>query len=90
MSLINPLRTFRDRLTMLCLAQSMEVCVSTEIWADERERLVKLLRDYESGKITHLDEDETGQLRRETTAERIAAVKHRLAELDAKLGLDGA
>jgi hypothetical protein len=68
----------------------MEVCVSTEIWADERERLVKLLRDYESGKITHLDEDETGQLRGETTAERIAAVKHRLAELDAKLGLDGA
>jgi hypothetical protein len=64
----------------------MEVAVTNENWREERERLVALLQGYESGEITQFDEDDAGLLRRETTAERIANVKKRIAALDARLG----
>ena len=59
--------------------------MSTEIWAQERERQLELLRDYESGKITPFDEIGDAAVKRPTTAERIAAIKQRLAALDARL-----
>ena len=58
----------------------------SENWHEERERLRALLHSYETGKLTHFNEDEHGQLRRETTAERIESVKRRLAALEERLG----
>lgn len=60
--------------------------MGSENWTEERERLLGLLQDYESGKVTHFEGDDSGQLRRETTAERIVSLKHRIADLDARLG----
>ena len=54
----------------------------------ERARLQDLLDKYESGKATHYDEDETGQLRRDTTAERCASLRERIAHCDRKLAED--
>lgn len=54
----------------------------------ERAKLQTLLESYESGKVTHLDEDETGQLRRDTTAERIDSLKGRIADFDRMLAED--
>ena len=62
----------------------MEPPVSTENWAEERERLVRLLEGIESGKITHVDEDDFRQLQA-TNKENIAALKARLAELNTRL-----
>jgi hypothetical protein len=59
--------------------------VSTENWHEERKRLLTMLERLEGGKSTHFDEDETGQLRHETTDQAIERVKLRLAELDARL-----
>jgi hypothetical protein len=64
----------------------VEAFVSTENWAQERERLLGLLGSLESGRLTHFDEDETGQLRRHTTVDSIASIKQRLADLEARLG----
>jgi hypothetical protein len=54
-------------------------------WLAERKRLANLLKNYESGKVTHLDLDADGYLGRNTTAERIIALKERIAYLDEKL-----
>ena len=59
--------------------------MSTENWTEERDRLVRLLEGIESGKITHVDEDDLRQLRA-TNEGNIAALRARLAELNSRLG----
>ena len=60
--------------------------MSTENWAEERDRLRQLLSDYESGKITHFDEVDDGAVKPATTDERIASIRERLAALEDRLG----
>ena len=59
--------------------------MSTENWAEERERLVKLLQAVDTGDITHVDQDGTDQLR-PTDEKNVAALRARLAELNDRLG----
>lgn len=59
--------------------------VSTENWAEERDRLVRLLAGIESGTITHVDEEDLRQLQA-TNPQNIAALKERLAELNSRFG----
>jgi hypothetical protein len=59
--------------------------VSTENWAEERERLVKLLEGIDAGTITHVDQCGTDQLL-PTNENNIAALRARLAELKSRLG----
>lgn len=63
----------------------MEAPVSTENWTEERTRIVKLLKAIESGKITHVDEEDLRQLQ-PTSEDNIAVLRARLAQLDARLG----
>lgn len=65
----------------------MEAIVSAENWHEERDRLVQLIQAIESGKITHIDEDDLRQLQA-TNPENIAVLKERLAKLNARLGDD--
>ncbi len=57
----------------------------SENWHEERERLVKLLKAIESGKITHVDENGLRQLQA-TNPENIEWIKERIAELNRRLG----
>jgi hypothetical protein len=59
--------------------------VSAENWHEERDRLVRLLKAIESGKITHIDEEDLRQLQ-VTSPDNIAVLKERLAKLNARLG----
>jgi len=59
--------------------------VSAENWHEERDRLVRLLDAIDTGKITHIDEEEERQLQA-TTPENIAALRKRLEDLNARLG----
>jgi hypothetical protein len=59
--------------------------VSAENWHEERERLVELLQAIESGKVTHIDEEDLRQLQ-PTNPDNIALIKERLAKLNARLG----
>ncbi|MFL6728236.1 MAG: hypothetical protein ACJ8FS_17235 [Sphingomicrobium sp.] len=59
--------------------------MSAENWHEERDRLVQLLKAIESGKITHVDEEDLRQLQA-TNPENIASLKERLAQLNARLG----
>ena len=61
--------------------------MSTENWTEERERLVRLLEGIEAGKVTHVDQDGLHQLRA-TNEQNVAALRARLAELNARLGED--
>jgi hypothetical protein len=63
----------------------VEAIVSAENWHEERDRLVQLLKGIESGKITHIDENDQRQLQA-TNDENIALLKARLAKLNARLG----
>lgn len=63
----------------------MEAVVSAENWHEERDRLVLLLEAVESGKVTHIDEDDLPQLQA-TNLENVASLKERLAKLNARLG----
>lgn len=64
----------------------MEANVSAENWHQERDRLVRLLEAIEAGKVTHIDEDGERQLQA-TNPENIVALRERLAELNARLGV---
>ena len=57
----------------------------SENWHEERERLVRLLKAIESGKITHVDENGLRQLQA-TNPENIEWIKDRIAELNRRLG----
>jgi predicted nucleotidyltransferase len=59
--------------------------VSAENWHEERDRLVELLHAIESGKVTHIDEEDLRQLQ-PTNPENVALIKERLAKLNARLG----
>lgn len=59
--------------------------MSTENWHEERDRLVRLLKAIEIGKVSHIDEDDLRQLQA-TNPENIGALKRRLADLNARLG----
>ena len=59
--------------------------MSTENWAEERDRLVRLLEGIETGRITHIDQQDLHQLQA-TNPRNIAALKERLAELNRRLG----
>lgn len=59
--------------------------MSAENWHEERDRLVELLQAIESGKVTHIDEDNLRQLQ-PTNPENIALLRERLAKLNARLG----
>lgn len=59
--------------------------MSAENWHEERDRIVELLEAIESGKITHIDEEDLRQLQ-PTNPENIAMLKERLAQLNARLG----
>ena len=48
----------------------------------ERARLQKLLDAYEAGRLTHQDEDERGELKRDVTPDRAGNVRTRIARLD--------
>ena len=61
--------------------------MSTENWHEERDRLLQLLKGIESGKITHIDEDDLRQLQA-ASPKNIALLKERLAQLNARLGDD--
>ena len=61
--------------------------MSTENWAEERERLVRLLAAIKSGGITHVDQEDFRQLQA-ARPRNIAALKERLAELNTRLGLN--
>jgi len=56
-----------------------------ERWRKDRETLIRVLRDFETGRLAHPGEDEEGDLDLDTTDERIASIKRRIADLDAKL-----
>ena len=58
--------------------------MSAENWHEERDRLVRLLKAIETGKITHIDEEDMRELQA-TTPENIAALEQRLAELNDRL-----
>ena len=60
--------------------------MNAENWHEERDRLVRLLKAIESGKVTHIDEEDQRQLQA-TNPENIEALKERLAELNARLGV---
>jgi predicted nucleotidyltransferase len=59
--------------------------VSAENWHEERDRLTRLLKAIETGKVSHVDEDDLRQLQA-VNPENIAALKKRLADLNARLG----
>jgi hypothetical protein len=60
--------------------------VSAENWHEERDRLVRLLKGIESGKVTHIDQFGDRQLQA-TNSENIVALRERLAKLNARLGV---
>ena len=62
-----------------------EAIVRTESWREERDRLVELLKGIESGKITHVDEDDLRELQ-DTSPDNIAVLKGRVAQLNVRLG----
>ena len=51
----------------------------------QRKTLAAALANYEAGKVTHYDEDERGELSRETTGEHVESLRQRIAEIDRKL-----
>jgi hypothetical protein len=59
--------------------------VSSENWHEERDRLVLLIEAIESGKITHIDENDLRQLQA-TNPENVAILRERLAQLNRRLG----
>ena len=59
--------------------------MSAENWHEERNRIVELLEAIESGKVTHIDEEDLRQLQ-PTNPENIAFLKERLLKLNARLG----
>lgn len=60
--------------------------MSAENWHEERDRLVRLLKAIESGKVTHIDQPGNRQLQA-TNPENIVALRERLAKLNARLGV---
>jgi hypothetical protein len=64
---------------------SRSVLVSAENWHEERNRIVELLEAIESGKVTHIDEENLRQLA-PINPKNIGLLSERLAQLNARLG----
>ena len=60
--------------------------MSAENWHEERDRLVRLLKAIEAGKVTHIDQSGDRQLQA-TNPENVVALRERLAKLNARLGV---
>ncbi len=75
-------------MSSIMIRAKVEAIMSAENWHEERDRLVKLLEGIETGKITHIDENDLRQLQA-TNEENIALLRERLAKLNARLGDDG-
>lgn len=60
--------------------------MSAENWHEERDRLVRLLKAIEFGKVTHIDQSGDRQLQA-TNPENVVALRERLAKLNARLGV---
>ena len=60
--------------------------MSTENWAEERDRLRALLSDFEAGKGDDFEIDDGDAVKPATDDERILIIRKRLAELDDRLG----
>ncbi len=58
--------------------------MSAENWHEERDGLVQLLEGIESGKITHIDENDLLHLQA-MNSENVALLKERRAKLNARL-----
>ena len=58
--------------------------MSAENWHEERDRLARLLDAIESGKVSHIDEEDFRQLQA-LTPDNVEALKKRLAELNDRL-----
>lgn len=56
--------------------------MTTQKQPEELARLRVLLRKLETGTTSHFDENEKGQLTRQTTAENIERIRLRIAELE--------
>ena len=56
----------------------------SENWHEERDRLVALLEAIETGKITHVDQEQFSQLQA-ASPHNIALLKDRLAKLNDRL-----
>ena len=59
--------------------------MSSENWHEERDRLLQLLEGIESGRITHVDQQDLRQLQA-TSPENIAVLRKRLAQLNTRIG----
>lgn len=59
--------------------------MNAETWHEERDRLIELLQGIETGKITHVDEEDLRELQA-TSPENVAVLKRRLAQLNVRLG----
>ena len=59
--------------------------MSAENWHEERNRIVELLEAIESGKVTHIDEENLRQLA-PINPKNIGLLSERLAQLNARLG----
>ena len=71
--------------SLASVALHPEAVVNAENWHEERDRLTMLLKAIESGKITHIDENDLRQLQA-ANPENVALLKERLAKLNARLG----
>ena len=60
--------------------------MTTENWAEERDRLRALLSALESGETTHFDKGDGDAVVPATNEERIATIRERLAALEERLG----
>jgi hypothetical protein len=60
----------------------MEAALDRAEAAAELARLQKLLDAYESGRLTHQDEDERGELKRDVTPDRADNVRAKIARLE--------
>jgi hypothetical protein len=58
--------------------------MGAETWHEERDRLVRLLEAIDTGKITHIDEEDLRQLQA-TNTENVAVLRRRLDQLNARL-----
>ena len=56
-----------------------------ESWHEERDRIMRLLNGIDSGVVTHVDQENVRQLAA-VNPRNLAALKERLANLNARLG----
>ena len=56
-----------------------------ESWHEERDRIMRLLNGIDSGVVTHVDQENLRQLAA-VNPRNLAALKERLANLNARLG----